>query len=383
MRKTPKNEFSEVWCDAFGDKNEFSSWLMSEIDRAFLDARKGKRLTNDEQSFEIRLAENFELLKKRILNWTYAPGAGIAFLVNDPVLREIFAAPFVDRVVHHILYNGVAEWWNRHLIDDCYSCREGKGTLYGIQRTAAHLQSASDNYRKKVYVIKMDVSGYFMSLPQKGLYDRVLWGLKRQFENRGPKYELYAFLWKMVIFDKPVSKVEWRGRRKGWILLPWNKSLIYQAPGVGIVIGNLSSQLLSNIYLDQLDRFVKYKLGYEHYGRYVDDFYLIVGEDEIEQAKKHIQLISLKLTELGLKMHPKKTHIQDSNKGIPFLGVTIYPGRIVPGRRMIKNYQKALLEVESGKRDVDSIVSYMGILKHLNGHCTQQRIFEKAGLDFN
>ena len=149
------------------------------------------------------------------------------------------------------------------------------------------------------------------------------------------------------------------------------------------MIGNLSSQLLSNIYLDLLDRFIVYDLGYKHYGRYVDDFYMIVKEEELEKAKKDVALIEAFLTSIGLTLHPKKIHIQPVERGTAFLGAVVYPGRIVPGKRIIRNYVKALKAYTNELKDEEVIISYMGMMKHLNSQRTQQRIFEAAGMEYN
>ena len=376
-------KYSEEWEKAFGSHDEIESWVMGELTRAFYEARKAKRSTNDEQKFEVRLTENLLRLRDDILERSYHPSSGIAFIVHDPVRREIFAAPFRDRVIHHLLFNGVAEWWDRRLIHDCYSCRVGKGTLFGVQRFAKHVRAVTENYTKPAYCLKMDIQGYFMSLPREGLFERVCWGLNQQFPNKGPKYNIYKYLWKEIIFDNPVGMVQRRGNLKEWDILPKSKSLFGQPPGKGIVIGNLSSQLLSNIYLDKLDRFVKFDLGYKHYGRYVDDFFVIVRPEELAKAKRDLIVIRDFLTSIGLTLHPKKTRVQEVRKGMPFLGMVIYPGRVVPGKRIMRNYRKTLMRVEQGNGQMDSLISYMGILKHVDGVKTQQRLFDKMGLKYN
>lgn len=378
-----KIPYSDDWVSTFGPETNLESWLTNELTRAFYLARKAKRSTYDEQLFEVRLAENILELVEDIMNDTYRPGHGIAFIVHDPVIREIFAAPFRDRVVHHFLYNGIADWWDRRLLYDCYSCRIGKGTLFGVQRLAHHIKSASKGYTVPTWTIKLDVEGYFMSLPRQGLFDRVVWGLERQFPKGGPIFDIYKRVWREVIFDEPTVGVQRRGNLKDWRKLPKTKSLFCQPPGRGIVIGNLSSQLLSNIYLDQLDRFIFYDLGYKHYGRYVDDFYIVVTDEEFQKAKRDLSLVDDFLTSIGLTLHPKKTRIQRIEKGTPFLGAVVYPGRIVPGPRIVKNFTKALMEIESGEKDLDVAVSYMGIMKHLDSKKMQERIFERAGLDYN
>ena len=375
--------YTDTWAATFGDENSLKSWLMQELTKAFYLARKAKRATFDEQLFEARLTENLLSLRDDLLNRTYHPGHGIAFIVHDPVMREIFAAPFRDRVVHHFLYNGVADWWDRRLIYDCYSCRVGKGTLFGVQRLAHHIKSASNGYTEPAWTIKLDIEGYFMSLPRAGLFERIVWGLDHQFPHGGPIYDLYKYAWREVIFDEPVKGVHRRGNLAEWKNLPRSKSLFCQPPGKGIVIGNLSSQLLSNIYLDLLDRFITFDLGYKHYGRYVDDFYLVVKESALPKAKSDIKLIEAFLLSIGLTLHPKKIHIQPIEHGTAFLGAVVYPGRIVPGQRIIRNYTKALKRYLNGAASDEVIVSYMGILTHLNSYRTQARIFNHVGFDYS
>lgn len=374
---------SVEWAEAFGAPDAVESWLLAELVQAYFEARRAKRSTTDEQLFEVRYLENLLLLRDKILHGDYHPSHGIAFISKSPVVREIFAAPFVDRVVHHLLYNGVADWWDRRFIYDSGSCRKGKGTLFCINRLAHHIRSVTDNYQKPAYVIKLDIQGYFMSLRRDKLYDRVLWGLERQFPDGGARASIYKQLWREVIFDDPTVGVVKRGRASDWKMLPPSKSLFHQPEGQGIVIGNLTSQLLSNIHLDQLDRYMKLELGYKHYGRYVDDFYVIVTPEEFEKAKYHIEDIRRFLKTLGLTLHPKKIYIQEVRKGIPFLGMTVYPGRVVPGKRIKHNYCNALNEVVSGKKDLETVASYMGLLKHVDSFRAQKQVFDRAGLDYH
>ena len=276
----------------------------------YLKARRHKRGTTDEMKFEIHEMKNLVDLITSITLRKYRPGRSIAFIIFDPVIREIFAAPFRDRIVHHFLYECCAPWWDKRFIMDSYSCRKGKGTLFGIMRLYEHMRVVTNDFTREGYVIKMDIEGYFMALARKKLYERVMWGLGRQFPNKGLRYDLLRYLWYEVIFDDPVDGVRVRGHKRSWAKLPDRKSLLKQPPGRGIVIGNLTSQLLSNIYLDQLDRYIKIGLGYKHYGRYVDDFYIVVRKDELSRATKDIVAIREFLKTLGLKLHRHKLYIQ-------------------------------------------------------------------------
>lgn len=363
----------------------YENRLMMALYISYLEARKGgKRKTHDEHIFEVNAMENLRLLHRDIMQKTYRPSRSTAHIIYNPVIREIFAAPFRDRVVHHLLFEAVSDWWDRRFIYDSYSCRKGKGTLFGIQRLDHHIRVVSQNYARPAWILKLDVQGYFMSLPRRELYARAVWGLERQFAERldSREYEMLKFLWWQTIFDDPVKGVHKKGDLAAWGDLPPSKSLFCQPPGKGIVIGNLTSQLLSNVYLDQLDRFVTMDLGYKHYGRYVDDFYIVVNENELPQLKKDVMAIENYLQCKQLTLHPHKRSLQEMHRGVDFLGAVVYPGRIVPGARLVRNCGKALREVAEGRRSVDTVASYMGHVKYMKGISLLRRSFDWAGWEY-
>ena len=183
-------------------KASFSNYLQERLFMAYKEARLGKRKTRDEQRFELNLDENLMLLRHDIMDRSYVPSRGTAHIIHEPVMREIFAAPFRDRVVHHYIYDQVYNWWDKRFIYDSYSCREGKGTLMGIKRMDYHIRSASRNYAEKVYVLKLDIQGYFMSLPRKDLYQRAIWGLERQYAGDTDAMEFRTF----YIFNNNCSR---------------------------------------------------------------------------------------------------------------------------------------------------------------------------------
>lgn len=341
-------------------KSQRMAWLHRELKKAYYAARINKTKKPQVVEFDKIAAKEITALTLEIYNKTYTPRPSTAFIVNKPVKREIFAADFRDRIVHHFLFNQVNHWWNRRFIEDSYSCRKGKGTLYGIQRLAHHIQSESRNYTTPTYVLKLDIQGYFMSLNRKKLYQRAIWGLNRQFPYQGYVYQVCKFLWKTVIFNDPLQNVVYGCPRSAWKGLPPSKSLFCQPKGRGIAIGNLTSQLLSNIYLDQLDRFVTLVLGFRHYGRYVDDFYIISqSKERLIQVTQRIE--SYLKIELSLTLHPNKRHLQECHKGISFIGATVYPYRIQPGRRLKHNLITALSDPHHTHA---TDASYRGLVKY-------------------
>lgn len=357
--------------------------MQSELYKAYTNARKGKRKTLEEHIFELNDIENIILLAKDIASRTYEPSRSKAFIIHDPVVREIFAAPFRDRIVHHFIYNQVSPWWERHFIEDSYSCRKDKGTLYSQKRFEHHARTASDNFKSDIFVAKLDIKNYFASLNRKKLFARAIWGLDQQFSKQ--KDELYwtlRFLWKKIIFDNPTKNVEILGNKSDWLALPKEKSLFNQKPGYGIVIGNLTSQLLSNIYLDQLDRYIKFNLGYKHYGRYVDDFYIITRIEEKDKLLNDIRKIEFFLDGLDLKLHPKKQIFTNLKHGVNFTGSTLFPGYILPGKRVRQNAKKTFYNFAAGQAELESVVSYLGHMEHINSTKFLANTFDSLGWDF-
>ena len=364
---------------------DFDNYFYYLLYTSYLIARKGgKRKTFDEHKFEINDFLNVYNIERAILNFWYVPSRGTAHIIFNPVIREIFAAAFRDRVVHHFVVMMIYDWWDRHFIYDSYSCREGKGTKMGYERLQHHIRSVSYNGTKEVWVITLDIQGYFMSLNRKRLYKIAVEGLDRQYKgDKGIMYTLLKFCLRRIIMDDPVKGVKKKGWPYDWRNLPDTKSLFKQSPGIGIVIGNLTSQLLSNIYLDQLDRYVKFTLGYRHYGRYVDDFYIVVPKEELYKAVEDIGSIERFLKVLGLRLHPNKRHIQPAKNGVAFLGAVVYPYAIHPGKRLIKNTRRAFYKRAMGKRNEVTLISYVGHMKHMKHYKVLTKICKDVGLPGN
>ena len=185
--------------------------LLVDLLKAYREARRGKRKTEDENRIEINFWDNIIGLRDSIVEREYKPGRSLCFVSHKPVDREIFAAPFRDRIIHHYIFDMVAEWWEGKFIRDSYSCRKGKGTLDAIKRIESHIKSVSRNYTRETYVIKLDVKGFFTSMSRKLLYKLAIDGLDEQFPKKGWKYETVKYLWRQVIFDDPTEGARVRG----------------------------------------------------------------------------------------------------------------------------------------------------------------------------
>lgn len=326
--------------------------------------------------------ENLVRLRDALFDGTYHPNRGTAHVIFDPVQREIFAAPYVDRVAHHWIVNTMVNYVDKRLNYESCSCRVGKGTSFGIERLHHHIQAVSNNYSRPTYVVKMDISGYFMHIRRDVLYEQMAWWLDRIFEDdKGKRYEIIKHAVHEIIFDNPVEGVKIQGSYEDWRGLPDDKSLFTAAPNCGLVIGNLTSQFSSNIYLDPLDRFITMELGYKHYGRYVDDFYVVVAEEELPKIERDMPAIEAFLNGYGLNMNQKKTRKIISSDGVPFLGMVVRDADILPGKRLVHNFNRSADKLVAGTKDVNSIVSYLGMIKNYNGKKIAEKIFERMGWD--
>lgn len=358
--------------------------------RAYHCSRDNKRNTISQLKFEINLEENIIVLANELRAGHYVVGNSVCFMIEDPVQREIFAADFRDRVVHHLIYNYISPIFEKHFINDSYSCRVGRGTLFGIKRLDHHIRSCSSNYKKETYVLKLDIQGYFMNINRELLYIKI-----RKVLDRHPVAFDRVFvnnICREIAYNEPIINCRVKGNPSDWQGLPKSKSLFHTSPGCGIPIGNLTSQLFSNVYLNDFDHFMKRTLGLKHYGRYVDDFYVV--HNDKEYLKAIIPEIGEYLeSELGLLLHPNKIVLQGISKGVKFLGAFVKPYCITLDKRTRKKiflfYERAerlkdkqavstnMSERELAESYRATINSYLGLLSHYKSHTLKQKLMMK------
>ena len=360
--------------------------LLAELFIAEREARKGgKRKTEDCHKFEANLMENLIRLRDDLWNYSYLPSRGAVHVVKVPVVREICAAPFRDRIIHHWIVSQLSPWWEKRLSPRSCSCRVGMGTSYGIQILKDDIRRVSRNYTRETVILKFDIKGYFMHIRRDILFNRVKWGLNQQFAGHldDKRYKLLRHAIKAIIFDEPTMNVILQGEYEDWRKVPLDKSLFAAGPLCGIVIGNLTSQFFSNIYLDALDRFIVFDLGYKHYVRYVDDFCIVVPKSEKSQVLADATRIETLLNGLGLFLNPYKTKALESWQGVPFLGYVVRNNVVMPGKRIVKNFHNAARKVEMGVKDTDVLVSYLGMMKHYNAGKVCTDVFNRVGWDYS
>ena len=348
--------------------------ILTDLFQAYFDARRNKRNTINALAFEQHFEEQIFRLFEEIISGNYTPSRSICFIVNQPVKREIFAANFRDRVIHHFIYNYISPIFEGTFINDSYSCRVGKGTHYGIKRIDHFIRSCSQNYSKDCYILKLDIQGYFMSINRRLLSHKVKQVLFSKLNHIEFDLSLVLGLIERTIFNDPTKNCVVKGKKSDWKYLPKDKSLFTTQQNCGLPIGNLTSQLFGNIYLNDLDHFVKRDLTIKNYGRYVDDF-ILVHKDQ-KYLKSLIPIIRDYLSkELKLTLHEKKIYLQHHSKGVKYLGAVIKPHRIYIANRTKGNFYESIQKQNMIVRDhkptgeeksqfVSRMNSYLGILQH-------------------
>lgn len=357
--------------------------LLHNLFIAYYQARKNKRNTINQLEFEINYESNLIQLYEDIVNRVYVIKPSICFIVNKPVKREIFAANFRDRVVHHLLFNYINPTFENQFIDDSYSCRKGKGTHYGIDRLNTAIKQCSQNYKQDCYILKLDIQGYFMSIDKTILQQKLTTTIDNTTTILTEIKNLSNYLIATILADDPTNNCVVKGNKSNWKDLPQSKSLFAAKQNCGLPIGNLTSQLFSNIYLHSFDCFMKNENNLNYYGRYVDDFYVIATDpfflkEIIGTSKEYLK------EKLGLILHPNKIFLQHYTKGVNYLGATIKPHRLYVSNRTKNNFKQCVSNWELFlQNNIPSTTdlhkmraafnSYLGIMKH---YCTYTIRFE-------
>ena len=350
--------------------------LLADLYQAYYDARRHKRNKPYQLRFEADLERNLNALCDELYNRTYKPYPSTCFIITDPKKREVFAADFRDRIVHHLYYNYTHELYERTFIYDSYSCIRDRGTHFGIRRLEQHIRQESQHYTVPCYVLKMDISGYFMHINRQLLLSICLATLERMSVHRILKHvpttwqevldmDFVRYLTIEIVLLNPIEDCRLHGSEEEWADLPKSKSLFYSPAGCGLPIGNLTSQLFSNVYLNVLDQYVKRKLRCRHYGRYVDDFYVVSADKEylFEVAERVKEML---LKQLDLEINDGKTKVLSIWHGVDFLGAYVKPYRQYASRQMVMRMrEKLLLLPQYDSQHVQaSLQSYEGVLSH-------------------
>jgi retron-type reverse transcriptase len=298
----------------------------------------GKKKRKDIQVFKLYLMDNIFNLHTDLKNKTYMHGGYEAFNISDPKPRSIHKATVRDRLVHHAIYRSLYTFFDRTFISDSYSCRLSKGTHKAINRFRSFSYIVSKNHTKTVFVLKCDIRKFFASVNHKILTEII--------ESYIPDKDITLLIKKII--DSFYSTKE----------------------GVGLPLGNLTSQLLVNIYMNKFDQIVKHKLKIKYYIRYADDF-VIFSQNKEYLEKQILEIKDFLCNTLKLTLHPDKISIKTIASGVDYLGWVNFPDhrvlRTVTRRRMFKN-------IKNNKKSKGIINSYLGLLGHGNSRKLEKKV---------
>ncbi|WP_241770722.1 RNA-directed DNA polymerase [Pseudomonas lactis] len=343
--------------------------------QAYYDCRRNKRNSASARLFEKDMEINLLELYDDLITGTYRPGRSICFVVTRPKAREVWAAAFRDRVVHHLMYNHVAPRFYASFIADSCACIPGRGTLYAARRLESKIRSASENWSKPVFYLKCDLANFFVAIDKAAL--------RKQLEARITEPWWLALATQILMHD-PREDYETRSPAHLFNRVPQHKRLVAQPAHLGLPIGNLSSQFFANVYLDALDQFAKHHLRAKHYIRYVDDFVFL--HESPQQLNQWLAGVEAFLPRLGAKLNPSKTILQPVDRGVDFVGHVIKPWRRTTRKRSLAQALKrtAAAPAEDLRETANS---YFGLLSQASHSHTDRaalaRVVLKRGNSVN
>ena len=345
----------------------------------------GKRGTVEAQEFEYAFYRNCKTLWREVNEGRYKPSRYIAFISKRPVVREIFGSHIRDRVVDTLIVMRILPYVERQLVDDNYSTRVDKGTLYGVRRVEEMIRRVSQNYTRDCYILKEDIWSFFMSISKERAYQ--LWEDFLTGCYHEPDLPLVLNLLKVIIYDRPEKHCVRKGHRSDWRLLPPHKSMFNGDGTKGLPIGKVISQITALLYLDAIDHQMATEWDVPDNGRYMDDRVMV------HASREHLQHVRQLLAEghqkVGLKTHPKKTYLQHYSKGVLFAGAMILPGRSYVSNRTISNCFCRLYEFNREARNnpdycrqhvqefAEVMNSYFGLLGHFSEWNTTHRLISE------
>ncbi|MGE1156566.1 RNA-directed DNA polymerase [Pseudomonas kitaguniensis] len=352
-----------------------ASFQFEDLVQAYYDCRRNKRNSASARLFEKDMEINLLELHDDLIAGTYRPGRSICFVVTRPKAREVWAAAFRDRVVHHLMYNHVAPRFYASFIADSCACIPGRGTLYAATRLESKIRSASENWSKPVFYLKCDLANFFVAIDKEVL--------RKQLEARITEPWWLALATQILMHD-PREDYETRSPAHLFNRVPQHKRLVAQPARLGLPIGNLSSQFFANVYLDALDQFAKHTLRAKHYIRYVDDFVFL--HESPQQLNQWLAEVEAFLPRLGAKLNPTKTILQPVDRGVDFVGHVIKPWRRTTRKRSLAQALKrsAAATAEDLRETANSYFGLLGQASHSHtDRASLARVVLKRGNSVN
>ncbi len=347
--------------------------------RAWRACRQGKRQARVAQRYETRLLDRLVSTRDALVSQGWRPSRTQCFIVERPKRREIHAAEFGDRVVHHLLVDRLQRLYEPVFIHDSYANRLGKGSHAAVDRLQAFMRRLSQGGQRPAQALPLDIANFFNRIHRPTLFRLLQGRLRRAVRRQGlAAAEARELQWLCRVILTQDAGVEARrlgppGRHRA---VPPHKRLSQQGAVYGLPIGNLTSQFFANVYLNELDQFVKHTLQARYYLRYVDDFVLLHEDPEQLRAwRGRIETFLAERLRLALK---DRAEPRPLTRGVDFLGYVVRPSHRVVRRRVTRHFQARLdafarahvrpralrLDPRARERLRAQVASYLGHCRH-------------------
>lgn len=365
--------------------------------KAYFSCRKNKRNTINALKFEMNFESNMLELFEELKSGTYRPGRSICFVVTYPKIREVFAADFQDRVIHHLLVSHLEPHFEKRFICASFACRKNKGLLTAITYLKRSIRSITGNYTQKAFYGQFDIRSFFTSIDKTILKEIITCEIEDHFPNN-MKDDL-IWLTQVILNHNPIDNYYFKGDPSLLRQIPPHKTLFKAGKNKGLPIGNLTSQFFANVYLNELDQYVKRELKIKYYVRYVDDFVILSNDlSKIKQWREQINTFLHK--RLRLTLHPNKDKYNSVYSGIDFIGYIVKPKYSLARKRVVQNLKTKLHYFNQGKllvsqnqkqmvlplsapptkKELEKMLamvnSYYGHFKHANCYNLRKDLFE-------
>jgi len=325
--------------------------LFERLVQAYIDCRRSKRNSSSCLAFENHLERNLCDLHDELISGTYRPGRSICFVITRPKPREVWAAEFRDRIVHHLLYNHIAPSFIAGFVAGSSACIPGRGTLYAAQRLEHGIRSITENWSRPAFYLKMDLANFFVAIDKHILFTQLAAKVHEPF---------WLGLARTILFHDPRQNFEYRGDPVLLDQVPPHKRLTNSPADTGLPIGNLSSQFFANVHLNLLDQFCVHQIKARNYVRYVDDFILLDTSPQRLNAA-HDRIAAFLPERLGAHLNPTKTILQPVERGVDFVGHVIKPWRRTTRRRTMTTAMSRLRTMPADEV-FEAGNSYLGLL---------------------
>lgn len=345
---------------------------------AYYACLKNKRNTENAIRYQTDAVRNTARLAAEVLTGHYKIGRSICFIVERPVKREVFAATFRDRIVHHWIAIRTEPLFERHFFPCMKANRKGRGTGDAIAEVYGNIRRESEGYTRDAWIYKFDLKGFFMSIDKRILAEKLDAFISERY--KGKDKPLLRSLVRKVVMHCPQKYCVRRCEKGRWDGLPEDKSLFSRDDSHGMAIGNLTSQLFANFLLRDAVAFIR-DSGFRSVTEYVDDF-VIVHRDKDEILSFIPRLRAFLAERVGVTLHPRKFYLQHYTKGVSFVGGIIKPHRIYASKRTARNCIRRVVWLcrsgqPAGKLRA-TVNSYLGILRHFRSCKLRRRIMEIA-----